>query len=188
MKIISVNRSLTQPVNPLAHISIIPDSAMIRDGKPFFIPGFSQKWEFQASIAFRVKRLGKKISSRFAHRYYDAIALAVNTIPIDVISNGQPISATYNAFDGAFIIGDWIELNQLNECHTLKINLDGKEIEIDMTHLAIDDTIASISQFITLKIGDIITPAIIPIRNEIKINTIIEGSINNTPNIKLKFK
>ncbi len=189
MKILSINRDLNQPLSTTVHnVTIIPDSAMIQGGKPFFIPNFSQNWEYQASIAFRIKRLGKKIGKKFASRYYDAIALAVNTIPVDTIIEGQSSSAIFNAFDGAFIIGDWIELDQLDNTNSLSVSIGNETISVDINQLAIDDTIATISQYITLKIGDIITPAHLPISGIITIDTIVNGTLNNTPNLRLKFK
>lgn len=187
MKIISINRELDQPVTTAVnHVTIIPDSAIIRDGKPFFVPGFSSQWKYQATIAFRVKRLGKNIATRFAHRYIDAIALAVNTLPLDLINSIAP-SATTTAFDGAFIIGDWIETENFNEV-SLSVKIGDESISVDLSQLAIEETVAQLSQYFTLKIGDIICPAVLPICNEISINTIVEGSLNGSNNLKLKFK
>ncbi|MBR5331757.1 MAG: fumarylacetoacetate hydrolase family protein [Muribaculaceae bacterium] len=187
MKIISINRELNQPVaTAINHVTIIPDSAIIRDGKPFFVPGFSSQWKYQATIAFRVKRLGKNISTRFAHRYIDAIALAVNTLPLDLINSIAP-SATTTAFDGAFIIGDWVETETFNDS-TLSVTIGDDTQSIALSQLAIEETVASLSQYFTLKIGDIICPAVLPICNDIKLNTIIEGTLNGDNNLKLKFK
>lgn len=188
MKILAINRTLDQSVNDaINHLAIIPDSAIIREGKPFFVPGFSQNWRYQATIAFRVTRLGKNIATKFAHRYIDALALAVRTIPIDLKTSTAKSDIT-TAFDGAFIIGQWINLSNFENNKNISIEIDNQVFSIDISQLAIEETIALISKYITLKIGDIIAPAIIPISGNIAINTIIDGNINNTPNIKLKFK
>ena len=188
MKILAINRTLDQSVNDIInHLAIIPDSAIIREGKPFFIPRFSQNWKYQATIAFRVTRLGKNIAAKFAYRYIDALALAVRTIPIDLEASATQ-SAITTAFDGAFIIGQWIELNNFESNNNISIEFDNQAFSLDISQLAIEETIALLSKYITLKIGDIIAPAIIPISENITINTIIDGNLNNTPNIKLKFK
>lgn len=188
MKILSINRTLEQSVNEaINHLAIIPDSAIIRDGKPFFIPGFSQNWKYQATIAFRVTRLGKNIAAKFAHRYIDAIALAVRTTPTDLEATAAP-SAITTAFDGAFIIGEWLNLNKFENNKTISIEIDNHAFSLDFSQLAIEDTIALLSKYLTLKIGDIIAPATLPLNGNISINTTIDGSINNTPNIRLKFK
>ncbi len=188
MKILSINRTLDQSVNEaINHLAIIPDSAIIREGKPFFIPGFSQKWKYQATIAFRVTRLGKNIAAKFAHRYIDALALAVCTIPLDFEASVAP-SAISSAFDGAFIIGEWIDLNQFQNNKNISIEIGGQELSVDISKFAIEETIALLSKYLTLKIGDIIAPASLPINDDIIINTIIDGNINNSHNIRLKFK
>lgn len=188
MKILSINRTLDQSVNEaINHLAIIPDSAIIREGKPFFIPGFSQKWKYQATIAFRVTRLGKNIAAKFAHRYIDALALAVRTIPIDLEASATA-SAITTAFDGAFIIGEWLDLTQFENNKNITVEIDNQIVSIDINQFEIEETIALLSKYLTLKIGDIIAPAILPINGNININTIIDGNINNTPNIRLKFK
>lgn len=188
MKILSINRTLDQSVNEaINHLAIIPDSAIIREGKPFFIPGFSQHWEYQATIAFRVTRLGKNIASKFANRYIDALALAVRTIPCELEATAAP-SAITTAFDGAFIIGEWVSLDQFENNKLASVEFENHSMSIDLSQLAIEDTIAILSKYLTLKIGDIIAPAVLPINGNISINTIIEGQLNNKPNIRLKFK
>ena len=82
MKIIIVNRNIEHQLShDIPRVDIIPDSAIIRDGKPFFVPNFSSRWKYEAMVAFRSMRLGKNIAPKFAHRYYDAFTLAVRTIP-----------------------------------------------------------------------------------------------------------
>lgn len=188
MKIIVVNRNIEQPFALDEHrVDIIPDSAIIRDGKPFFVPSFSSTWKYEAMIAFRSTRLGKNIAAKFAHRYYDAIALAVRTIPCDLAPSQ---SATSYAFDGSFIIGDWIELEALENLNQIKIVIGNKETTINLSQLEIENAIAQLSQFFTMKIGDIIVPAILNLSNEININTTTCGTIENITGecLKLKFK
>ena len=188
MKILAINRALNQPVDEaINHLSIIPDSAIIREGKPFFIPSFSQQWEYEVTIAFRVKRLGKNIAAKFAHRYIDAIAMAVRTRPIDFEQSIQA-SAITTAFDGAFIIGDWVEFESLDSIKSLSIEIESHKISFDLDQLAIEKTIELLSRYLTLKIGDIIAPAALAIGGDIIINTIIDGKLNEQNNIRLKFK
>ena len=188
MKITIVNRNIEQPLSQsLPRVEIIPDSAIIRDGKPFFVPSFSSSWQFEALIAFRSTRLGKNIAPKFAHRYYDAFALAVRTIPCDMLPTQ---SATSYAFDGSFIIGEWIDIDALNGHDEIKVSIGDTETVIKVSQLEIDATIARLSQFFTMKIGDIIVPAILNLSQEININTTLSGKINNITGecLKLKFK
>lgn len=188
MKIIIVNRNIEHQLShDIPRVDIIPDSAIIRDGKPFFVPNFSSRWKYEAMVAFRSMRLGKNIAPKFAHRYYDAFTLAVRTIPCDLSPSQSAIS---HAFDGAFIIGEWIDIEKLNTLNEIKINIGKKETTIKNSQLDIDNTIARLSKYFTMKIGDIICPAILNISDNININTTISGAINNIIDecLKLKFK
>lgn len=186
MKVIFVNRPIEQPLSgQLPKINIIPDSAMIRDGKPFFVPNFSNDWEYQLVIAVRSTRLGKNISEKFAHRYFDAIALAAKNIPCDLCSD----SAIAYAFDGAFILGDWIPIEKISSPY-LDINIENQSMRLDISQLEISKTIAAISHYFTLKIGDIIVVATTPLTRKINIDTTASGYIKDIDGsgLKLKFK
>lgn len=187
MKVIFVNRTIGQPLSvQLPKIDIIPDSAMIRDGKPFFVPNFSNNWEYQLVIAVRSTRLGKNIGEKFAPRYYDAIALAAKTIPCDLINCGSAIAY---AFDGAFILGDWVPIEKISSPQ-LEINIDNQSLQLNLSQLEINKTIAAISRYFTLKIGDIIVVATTPLNQKIKIDTTASGNIKDIDcsELKLKFK
>lgn len=188
MKIIAVNRPIEQAtIDTFPIVDIIPDSAIIKEGKPFFIPDFSSEWKYQATIAFRITRLGKNIVSKFAPRYYDAIAIAVRTIPCDIASSPSAIA---KAFDGSFIIGEWLPIEDIDTSKPMVISIGDKSVTINPSELMINDTIAILSKFLTLKIGDIIAPATIPLTESITINTIVTGKIENINDdcLKLKFK
>lgn len=188
MKVIFVNRPIEQPLSEtLPKIDIIPDSAIVRDGKPFFVPGFSLDWQYQLVIAVRSTRLGKNIGVKFAHRYFDAIALAAKTIPCDIANCNSAIAT---AFDGAFILGNWVDVDKLNPDTPLSITIDDQSLQVALPQLEIDKTIAAISRYFTLKIGDIIVVATTPITRKITIDTTASGEINDIDGsgLKLKFK
>ena len=81
MKIIAVGMNYARHNEELGHtlenkepvIFMKPDSAILKDGKPFFIPDFSNEVHYETELVVRINRLGKNIASRFAHRYYDAV-------------------------------------------------------------------------------------------------------------------
>ena len=66
-----LHAGMALPKEPV--IFLKPDSAMLKDGKPFFIPDFSNEIHYETELVVRISRLGKNISERFAHRYYDAV-------------------------------------------------------------------------------------------------------------------
>ncbi len=189
MKIMAINRTLENPISDFLSVDMIPDSAIIRDNKPFFIPGFASDWVLNPVIAFRNHRLGKNIAKKFASRYYDAYTLGLRMIPRDLLaqikaSNHSTGLAT--AFDGAFIHGEWLPIEP--SITELNISVGKIQTKINISDLAIDQTIEQLSKYFTLKIGDIIIPCTIPIDEKIEIDTSIIGTINETECLSFRIK
>lgn len=86
MKIIAVGMNYALHNQELGHTSVNkepvifmkPDSAILKDGKPFFIPDFSNEVHYETELVVRINRLGKNISPRFASRYYDALTVGID--------------------------------------------------------------------------------------------------------------
>ena len=86
MKIIAVGMNYAQHNKELGHtqvntepvIFMKPDSAILKDGKPFFIPDFSNEIHYETELVVRINRLGKNIAPRFANRYYDAVTVGID--------------------------------------------------------------------------------------------------------------
>lgn len=86
MKIIAVGMNYALHNKELGHthenkepvIFLKPDSAILKDGKPFFIPDFSNEVHYETEVVVRICRLGKNIAPRFAHRYYDAVTVGID--------------------------------------------------------------------------------------------------------------
>ena len=124
-----------------------PDSALLKDSKPFFIPDFCQQVDYETELVVRINRLGKNISERFAHRYYDAVTVGIDFTARDLQrkfrAEGKPWELC-KGFDNSAAIGDWIPVDKF---------LDIQNINF---HLGVDRIIAYVSQFCTLKIGDLL--------------------------------
>lgn len=162
-----------------------PDVSLLRNNEPFFIPEFSKNIHHEIELVYRICKVGKSISPRFAHRYYDAIALGVDFTARDLqercIKEGLPWEMA-KAFDNAAAISTFIPKNEfenLNKIYfSLKINEKTVQqgISSDMI-FSIEDVIAHVSNFITLKTGDLIytgTPAGV---GPVKIGDHLEGYI-----------
>jgi len=148
-----------------------PDSALLKDGKPFFIPDFSNEIHYEAELVIKINRLGKNIAERFAHRYYDEITMGIDFTARDLQKaqkeKGLPWEIS-KAFDNSAVIGEFISKNDLlKPVNSLDFSLfkDGvcvqKANTDEMIHPT-DKIIAYASRFFTLKIGDLIytgTPA-----------------------------
>lgn len=176
------------PVDPLS-LQIIPDSAILANRRPFFVPDFDDKWAYSPAVAFRVSRLGKTIGARFASRYFDAMTLAVRTIPLSLAERlrSKALSCGLEcAFDGALLIGDWLPLPDPS------VNIDGSigkfTFSFSLHSLHIDAAIHAVSQYLTLKMGDIIIPASIPHTQPLVVNDRLNGMLNGNECLIFKVK
>lgn len=166
MKIICVANNYGQAgaENQRPVIYIKPDSTLLKDGRPFFIPNTTESVGYGVELVVKVSRLGKCISERFAHRYYDMVTVGVGLTAMDLFeeaqSQGLPWTAA-KAFDGSSAIGKWVNRHEVSNPENIpfRLEVDGKEVQAgqsaDMLH-SVDKVIAYVSQFMTLKIGDII--------------------------------
>ncbi|MBR5532623.1 MAG: fumarylacetoacetate hydrolase family protein [Bacteroidales bacterium] len=172
---------LNEPV-----IFLKPESAILKDGKPFFYPDWSSQIEYEAEIVVRIDRLGKNIQSKFAYRYYNSYTIGIDFTARDyqakARANGNPWDIS-KGFDGSAVVGEFIPTNgeKLGE-KEFYLNINGKEVQRgnskDMI-FSIDDIVAYISKFYTLKKGDLIytgTPAGV---GGVKIGDRLEGFIGD---------
>lgn len=141
-------------------VDLIPDSAIQKSGKPFFVPDFAETFRYKITTAIHICRLGKNIASKFASRYYNEAGLCISSEAIPTIADLKASGAPWSlatAFDGAVILGDFrpVEECQLGKSE-IKLNVNGKTTESLTTPSAkdFDELIAYVSRFFTLKIGD----------------------------------
>lgn len=146
------------------------DSALLTGGKPFFVPDFTQRCEYETEVVVRICRLGRSIAPRWAHRYYDQVTVGIDFTARDLQqklrSEGLPWELC-KGFDGSAAIGEMVPKDQLPDIQNLHFHLDlnGQTVQqghtADMLH-KVDDIVAFVSRFFTLKMGDLIytgTPA-----------------------------
>ena len=164
-----------------------PDSALLKDGKPFFIPDFSERVDYETELVVRINRLGKNIAERFAHRYYDAVTVGIDFTARDLQrkyrAEGKPWELC-KGFDNSAAIGDWIPVERFKDIQQLNFHLDidGKTVQRgyagDML-FKIDQIIAYVSRFCTLKIGDLLftgTPVGV---GPVQVNNHLEGYLED---------
>lgn len=146
------------------------DSALLTRGKPFFVPDHLGRIDYETEVVVRICRLGKNIPERFAHRYYDAVTVGIDftarQMQRELRSKGLPWELC-KGFDGAAAIGEWVDKSKLPDIRLLRFHLDinGQTVQqgcaADML-FGVDELIAYISRYFTLKTGDILytgTPA-----------------------------
>lgn len=160
--------ALYKPEEPV--IFTKADSALLKDRKPFFVPDFMGRIDYEAELVVRICRLGKTIPQRFAHRYYDAVTLGVDFTARDMQrrfrEKGMPWDLC-KGFDGSAAIGEWVDINRFRDIQAInfRLNINGSTVQeactSDMLY-GVDELIAYISRYFTLKTGDLIytgTPA-----------------------------
>lgn len=178
-------------------IFLKPDSSLLKDGKPFFIPDFSSEIHYEAEIVIKIDKLGKNIAERFAYRYYNEVTIGIDFTARDLQNQLRPQGMPWEiskAFDNSAGIGNFVPLSSLEgNINNLPFNLDinGNTVQRGNTAdmlFGIDRIIAYVSRFFTLKIGDLIytgTPAGI---GAIHINDKLEGYIEKRKLLDILIK
>lgn len=203
MKIICIGRNYTdhiaeleneKPENPVVFLK--PDTAILLKGQPFFIPDFSQDVHHEVEVLVRINRIGKHIQPKFAHKYYDEIGLGIDFTARDLQAQLKAKCLPWEkakGFDGAAVVGKWVAKAELSQVDELQFSLrkNGETVQAGNTALMlwkIDELIAYVSQFFTLKIGDIIftgTPAGV---GPVAINDVLVGELEGRELFNIKVK
>jgi acylpyruvate hydrolase len=195
MKIICIGRNYTEhakelnnkvPAEPVFFMK--PDSALLVNNKPFFLPEFSNEIHHEVELVVRINRLGKHIDEKFAPRYYNEIGLGIDFTARDIQQkckeNGLPWEIA-KAFDQSAPLGNFIEIEKLPDKHSIKFELYKNETLVQSGNtkdmiFPIDTLIAYVSKFVTLKIGDLIytgTPSGVgPVKIGDKLTGLLEGN------------
>ena len=146
-------------------LSLMADSSLLKDGKPFYIPDFDTQFTARPAMMVQICRLGKNIAPKFAHRYYNAVGVAVcvtaQTLFESLKSRNEPTDLA-TSFDGAAILSN---LKTIEEPHVIdaetRFNIKVNDtivwnFQVSESNVAIDNLISNVSRYFTLKIGDYI--------------------------------
>lgn len=154
--------ALYKPEEPV--IFTKADSSLLKDGKPFFLPDDLGRIDYETELVVRICRLGKSIPQRFAHRYYDAVTVGIDFTARELQARlrreGKPWDLC-KGFDGAAVIGEWVDVAKFRDIQAIHFRLDinGNTVQegcsADMLY-KVDELIAYISRWFTLKTGDLI--------------------------------
>ncbi len=193
MKIIAVGKNYAEhalefdgttdkPQVPM--IFMKPDSAIIKNGKHFYVPDFLGRVDYEAEIVVRINKLGKSIPARFAHRYYDAITVGIDFTARDMqrglIERGEPWDLS-KGFDGSAVLGEFRSVDGLDIGNVdFSLTIDDNVVQQANTsqmYFSVDEIIAYVSRFCTLKTGDLIFTGTPAGAGEAKIGTHLKGYI-----------
>lgn len=203
MKIICVGRNYSEHIDELKNetptdpvLFLKPDTAILLKKQPFFIPHFSDDIHHEVEVLIRINRIGKHIDRKFAHKYYDEIGLGIDFTARDLQSElkqkGLPWEKA-KAFDGSAIIGKFISKEEVLDVDKINFRLErnGNIVQKGSTSQMLwkfDALIEYVSQYFTLKIGDIIftgTPAGV---GRVASNDQLEGFIEDDKMFSIKVK
>ena len=187
MKTILCHRLPSQPVTIPPRIEVAPDSALVLPGRPLFIPDFTSSWIGQLYPAVRISRLGKNIGVKFASRYYDAVTVMLRLMPLQTRTELESINGPMGllcAFDNAIAIGQWQPAGT-PQWHVACGNLT---FTVDPASFLIDETIAQISRFTTLKMGDIVAPCHFAAQLPLSIDSTLTVDVSGSRLLDLRLK
>ena len=194
MKIICIGRnyidhikelSNQKPLNPVVFLK--PDSSIIAKNQNFIIPSFSNEIHHEVELVIKINKVGKHIDKSFSHKYYDEIGLGIDFTARDIQSNlkekGHPWEKS-KAFDNSCMVGKFLKKEKLEDISKIEFSLI-KNNELVQSGRSndmlwkIDELISYVSQYFTLKIGDLIftgTPSGV---SKVESGDILEGYISS---------
>ena len=168
MKVIGIKGNYKNDSQEKPSVYLMADSSLLKDGKPLFLPEFAEEFIARPALVVRINRLGKNIAKRFASRYYDAVTvgLCVEARGVKKEAKLHDEASLCNAFDGSAVLGDFrpVERYDINNVDFL-LTINDEVVQKGNTsqmYFAVDEIIAYVSRFCTLKTGDLIftgTPA-----------------------------
>ncbi|MFY9243783.1 MAG: fumarylacetoacetate hydrolase family protein [Polaribacter sp.] len=203
MKIICIGRNYAKHIEELASekpdnpvIFLKPDSAILAKNQPFFIPPFSNDIHYEVEILVKINKVGKYIDEKFAHKYYDEIGLGIDFTARDIQDKCKEKGLPWEkakAFDGSAVISEFIPKENLGDLNDLKFSLHKNSVLVQDGNTnamlwKIDELIAYVSQFFTLKKGDVIftgTPAGV---GKVVENDVLVGAIKEQELFSIKIK
>jgi len=203
MKIICIGRNYVEHAkelnNPLPERPVFflkPDTSLLIRNRPFFYPEFSKEIHFETELVIKINRNGKHIQEKFAKKYYNEIALGIDFTARDIQQNckqkGLPWEVA-KAFDNAAPISKIISMDELQDKENIKFHLEINDqlvqegSSVDMI-FSFDQIISYVSQFITLKMGDLIytgTPAGV---GPVKIGDQLKGYLEDRKMLDFRIK
>lgn len=175
MKIICIGRNYRahireldgeRPVPSEPQFFMKPDTALLRNNEPFYLPDFSNRTDYETELVVKINRVGKYVDKRFAHRYYTEVGLGIDFTARDLqqraIAEGLPWEMCKSFDHSAGISPEFIPLTDIGgDIQNLhfEMSLNGEPRQQGWTGdmiFTVDDIIAHVSRFVTLRIGDLI--------------------------------
>jgi len=195
MKILVIDNSYRGAVGDEPSITVYPDSSLLRNNDPFFLPSLDTKIGMKAGFYFKISKIGKSIQPEFADRYLSHVGVAFDftnkTLEKELITKQMNISPSHG-FDKSFAISnDMIEYDA-SKLKNISMRLKIRESELTYTiqalRFSIQEMLATASKYYTIKIGDLFFVPFINTEKGLEAETIIDGCINDAHILRCQIK
>ena len=203
MKIICIGRNYTNHIEELQNerptepvVFMKPDSAVLLKQHPFVIPEFTDDVHHEIEIIVKISKVGKYIEPKFAHKYYDEISVGIDFTARDLQNKlkakGLPWEKA-KAFDGSAVLGEFLPKSKFSSLENITFELTNNKKTVqkgDSSHMLwkIDELISYVSQFFTLKIGDIIFTGTPEGVDAVKPDDVLEGFLEGQQLFRIHVK
>lgn len=203
MKIICIGRNYAQHIEELKNerpaepvVFIKPDSAILLKQHPFVIPEFSNDVHHELELIVKISKVGKYIEPKFAHKYYDEVSVGIDFTARDLQTKlkekGLPWEKA-KAFDGSAVIGEFLPKTQFVSLENVNFELKNNSVTVQKGNSAmmmwnVDALVSYVSQFFTLKIGDIIFTGTPQGVAAVKPNDVLEGFLEGQKLFRIQVK
>jgi 2-keto-4-pentenoate hydratase/2-oxohepta-3-ene-1,7-dioic acid hydratase in catechol pathway len=203
MKIICIGRNYAEhakelkndiPTEPVFFMK--PDTALLKDGEPFYYPEFTRDLHHEIEIVLKINKVGKHIEERFAHKYYEEIGLGIDFTARDLQAKAKEKGLPWEkakAFDGSAPLGTFMPKAQLADLSAIgfELKINGETRQKGNTSdllFSFDKIIAYVSQFVTLKVGDLIYTGTPEGVGPVKIGDKLQGYIDGRQMLEFEVK
>ena len=203
MKIICVGQNYLNHIKELNSkrnkspiLFLKPDSSIIQKNQSFFIPEFSKEIHYEAEIILKFDKLGKHIDKKFSNKYYNQISLGIDFTARDLQEklkkSGQPWEKA-KSFDNSAVVGDWIDINNFQDINNINFCLKLNNEIVQSSNSSnmiwkIDDLVTEVSNYFTLKIGDILFTGTPEGVGKVSIGDVLDGFLEEKKVFSIKIK
>lgn len=203
MKIICIGRNYAEhakelkndiPTEPVFFMK--PDTALLKDGEPFYYPDFTNDLHHEIEIVIKINKVGKHIDAQFAHKYYEEIGLGIDFTARDLQAKAKEKGLPWEkakAFDGSAPLGKFMPKTQFKTLSDIdfELKVNGESRQKGNTKdllFSFDQIIAYVSKFVTLKVGDFIYTGTPEGVGPVKIGDRLQGYIGETLMLEFEVK
>ena len=173
-----------------------PDSALLKNNKPFFLPDFSENIHYEVEVVLKISKLGKGIAAKFAPRYFDEITLGIDITARDLQTrlknSGMPWEMS-KCFDGAAPIGRFVSVAKIRDLYDLdfRLEINDKVVQKGNTSDMIfgcNEIVEYVSKYFTLKTGDLIFTGTPPGVGQLNRNDNLVAYLGDEPVLDFRIK